>query len=121
MNMPVVLDLDSTRFLAAHSALRESARLYKISAREMQVVHAMLRGLVVSDIAKELLISDSTVVFHFKRLLKKTGASSRVHLAALLLGYSTLQEENPKAVPRRHLIPQNRVPFSTHREIVVPH
>jgi DNA-binding NarL/FixJ family response regulator len=47
----------------------------------------MLRGAAVAEIAAELSISESTVVFHLKRMLKKTLSKNRTELAARMLGY----------------------------------
>jgi DNA-binding CsgD family transcriptional regulator len=62
---------------------------YSISKRELQVLTAMLRGAAVAEIAAELSISESTVVFHLKRMLKKTLSKNRTELAARMLGYET--------------------------------
>ena len=88
-----VLDRRVARALDSRATLRETAVLYGISDREMQVVNAMLEGLHVTEIAQEMGISDSTVVFHMKRMLVKTGARNRVQLAALMLGHIPLTAE----------------------------
>jgi DNA-binding CsgD family transcriptional regulator len=82
--------LVTVEWLRNRASLEVTAAQYSISKRELQVLSAMLRGAAVSEIAAELSISESTVVFHLKRMLKKTLSKNRSELAARMLGYETV-------------------------------
>jgi DNA-binding CsgD family transcriptional regulator len=79
--------LITVEWLRSRASLEVTAAQYSISKRELQVLSAMLRGALVSEIAAELSISESTVVFHLKRMLKKTLSKNRTELAARMLGW----------------------------------
>ncbi|GAC1432939.1 MAG: hypothetical protein NVSMB5_26780 [Candidatus Velthaea sp.] len=79
----------SIELLRSRGSLEGSAKRFSISKRELQVLGAMLRGAPVADIATELSISSSTVVFHLKRMLKKTSSRNRTELAARMLGWES--------------------------------
>lgn len=81
--------LITVEWLRSRASLEVTAAQYSISKRELQVLTAMLRGVAVAEIAAELSISESTVVFHLKRMLKKTLSKNRTELAARMLGYET--------------------------------
>jgi len=84
---PQAVLLVSIEWLRSRASLEVTAAQYSISKRELQVLSAMLRGAAVAEIAAELSISESTVVFHLKRMLKKTLSKNRTELAARMLGY----------------------------------
>ena len=79
--------LVTVEWLRSRASLEATATQYSISKRELQVLSLMLRGAPVSEIAAELSISESTVVFHLKRMLKKTLSKNRTELAARMLGW----------------------------------
>ena len=79
--------LVSVDWLRSRASLEVAAAQYAISKRELQVLASMLRGSAVATIAAELSISESTVVFHLKRMLKKTASKNRTELAARMLGW----------------------------------
>jgi DNA-binding CsgD family transcriptional regulator len=83
--------LITVEWLRSDTSLEVTAARYAISKRELQVLRALLRGAAVADIAHELSISESTVVFHLKRMLKKTLSKNRVELAARMLGWESAQ------------------------------
>lgn len=79
--------------LAEHFRQRRSGLLFKhfkLSPREIDVVALMLSGLEVEQIATRLGVSATTVRDYFKRALAKTGAKNRLHMAALVLGFETI-------------------------------
>jgi DNA-binding CsgD family transcriptional regulator len=84
--LPAAL-LVTVEWMRSRASLEVTAAQYSISKRELQVLSAMLRGAAVAEIAAELSISESTVVFHLKRMLKKTLSKNRTELAARMLGY----------------------------------
>ena len=62
------------------------ARKYNISAREMEVFDLILEGCSNSEISRRLYISENTVKFHIKNILRKTGSANRIELSALYNG-----------------------------------
>ena len=85
--VPGAASLVTVEWLRSRASLEATAAQFSISKRELQVLSSMLRGLPVAEIALELSISESTVVFHLKRMLKKTLSKNRTELAARMLGY----------------------------------
>ena len=83
----VPTSLVTVEWLRSRASLEATAAQYSISKRELQVLASMLRGAAVAQIAAELSISESTVVFHLKRMLKKTLSKNRTELAARMLGW----------------------------------
>lgn len=55
---------------------------HDLSAREREVLRLVLDGRTNAEIASELFVSDSTVKFHVRNLLKKTGCANRLELSA---------------------------------------
>jgi DNA-binding CsgD family transcriptional regulator len=59
---------------------------YEISPREREVVEIMLQGKTDKEISVALNIAVNTVQVHLKRIYRKTGASGRFALSALVRG-----------------------------------
>jgi DNA-binding CsgD family transcriptional regulator len=59
---------------------------YEISPREREVVEALLQGKTDKEISAMLNIAVNTVQAHLKRVYRKTGASGRFALSALVRG-----------------------------------
>lgn len=85
--------------VAQRHPLADAVAKYRFSPRERQVLHALLDGHSVVDIAGMLDLAESTVSDHIARMLVKTNAHNRVELAALVLGWPAL---------RSHLAAQSR-------------
>lgn len=58
-------------------------RLGSLTAREIETMVAVGRGLSNADIGRELFLSEATVKTHVSRLLGKVGAANRVQVAIL--------------------------------------
>ncbi|MFN2450513.1 MAG: helix-turn-helix transcriptional regulator [Candidatus Baltobacteraceae bacterium] len=65
---------------------------YSLSERQCEVLACVLDGLTVHEIANKLYVADSTVIFHLKRMIRKVNVSSRVALAARVLGWPPANE-----------------------------
>ncbi|MDY6104441.1 MAG: helix-turn-helix transcriptional regulator [Acetatifactor sp.] len=55
-----------------------------MSGRELEVLKLLLGGLSNGEISAQLFISESTVKFHIRNLLKKTECTNRMALIALV-------------------------------------
>lgn len=64
--------------------LPKRALAYGLSARERDVVGALLHGCSTAQVARRLHISEHTVRDHVKALLSKTGTASRAELVSVL-------------------------------------
>ena len=75
--------------MAAQPVADSSAakRLDELTPREREVLAAIARGLSNSEIAEELVIEESTVKTHVKRILMKLRARDRVH--AVIFAYES--------------------------------
>jgi DNA-binding NarL/FixJ family response regulator len=67
------------------SPAQADARLDELTPREREVLEHVARGLSNGEIAQALVIEESTVKTHVKRILMKLGLRDRIH--AVIFGY----------------------------------
>ncbi len=63
--------------------LRAFANANNLSSREIEVLQEVIKGGSNSKIAEALFISENTVKFHMKNILKKTGVPNRTELSKM--------------------------------------
>lgn len=63
-----------------------------LTAREAQVMDAVCRGLTNAEIARALVLSESTVKNHLTHIFARLGAHSRAHAIALYTGRASAAE-----------------------------
>jgi two-component system nitrate/nitrite response regulator NarL len=66
---------------------------YNLTARELEIIRAIVAGQNNRDIAAELKISTQTVKHHLTSIFDKTGVSTRLELALLALRHQLAAEE----------------------------
>lgn len=69
--------------------VKHAAATYSLTKRERDVLTLVLRGFSSSEIAQELIISETTVGDYFKQLLRKTQAKNRTEMIARVLGWAS--------------------------------
>jgi DNA-binding NarL/FixJ family response regulator len=68
-------------------ALADQAKLAELTPREREVLQLVARGLPNRDIARALVVEESTIRTHVKRILMKLGLHDRVQI--VIFAYET--------------------------------
>ena len=69
------------------------AARYELSPREREILHLVIDNRTNAEAAATLFVSESTVKFHMRNLLKKTGCKNRVELMAKYADVPPVQDK----------------------------
>lgn len=75
-----------------HAATRPPEQQYDLTPRELEVLALVVQGLNNGEIAKKLVVSQSTVKFHVSSILSKLGAGSRTEATALAVQHGLIRQ-----------------------------
>lgn len=78
-----------------------AASTFGISSREREVLHGLLDGRTITEIAADLNVAESTVNDHVSRMVAKTNARNRIQMAATLLGWPSMRPDEEAAPARQ--------------------
>jgi DNA-binding NarL/FixJ family response regulator len=92
---PAVTQRLIERFVARPRAGEAAPELGELSARELEVLRLVARGLSNAEIASELFVSEATVKTHVARVLRKLGVRDRVQ--AVVFAYENAVVEPGEA------------------------
>ena len=86
---------DAVLVAAGHRARARRERPAGLTAREIDVLRLVARGLSSKEIATELVISPKTARNHVEHIYVKTGATSRVAASMFAVKYGLLADAAP--------------------------
>lgn len=75
---------DSKSLPSREEQLAAFIQKYELSSRETEVLNLIIEGASNGEISGKLFISENTVKFHVRNILKKTGCANRSELLAVL-------------------------------------
>ena len=78
-------------------------RPYGLTARELDVVGAVVEGLVNKDIAETFNVTEYTVKHHLTRIFDKLGVANRVELAIFAVQHNLVQRPSSATVKSQRL------------------
>jgi DNA-binding NarL/FixJ family response regulator len=84
---------------------REDARLWTLTARELEVLTLVADGLTSSDVARRLWVSLPTVKFHLSRIYEKLGVTNRTAAVRWAQSHGLLEAEIPSGRARLGQVP----------------
>ena len=71
-----------------------SSNKFGLTARQLEIVQAVVAGLANRDIARKLSISEDTVKHHLTQIFSKTGVSNRLELALFAMHHQLGKNNN---------------------------
>ncbi len=78
-------------------AVARPAQLEELTARELEVLKLMARGMSNAEIAKELFVSDTTIKTHVARILMKLHLRDRVQAVVFAYENGVVERGAPQA------------------------
>jgi DNA-binding NarL/FixJ family response regulator len=89
--------VDAVLVTAGHRLPRRRETLAGLTAREVEVLILLARGLSTRQIAERLVITTKTAGNHIEHIYVKIGVSNRAAAAMFALSHGLLPEEQPVA------------------------
>jgi HD-GYP domain-containing protein (c-di-GMP phosphodiesterase class II) len=87
--------VDAVLRAAGHRVRRRREWPAGLTAREVEIVRLLVRGLTAKAIAGQLVISPKTASSHIEHIYAKTGVSNRAQLSLFALKHGLMAEPNP--------------------------
>ena len=85
------LDNAVSRLSAPESTGKTQSGRFRLTQREMVVLHAVASGRANEEIARQFCISEQTVKHHVTNIFNKTGASSRLELTLFAIEHGLVE------------------------------
>ena len=85
------LDNAVSRLSAPESTGKTQSARFRLTQREMVVLHAVVSGRANKEIARQCCISEQTVKHHVTNIFNKTGASSRLELTLFAIEHGLVE------------------------------
>lgn len=74
-------------------SLKPERKNYRLTPREMEVIHSIVEGCGNRDIATQFKISEETVKRHLSNIFDKTGVSTRLELAMFAIAHELVKPD----------------------------
>jgi HD-GYP domain-containing protein (c-di-GMP phosphodiesterase class II) len=87
--------VDAVLRAAGHRVRRRREWPAGLTAREVEIVRLLVRGLTAKAIAGQLVISPKTASSHIEHIYAKTGVSNRAQLSLFAMKHALMAEPNP--------------------------
>ena len=89
--------MDGSSYFSSHyrQACEQMEQYQALSSREIEVLNLIAEGLMTRDIAERLFVSDNTVEFHRKRIMRKLAASNMAQLVKEGIARGYIKTEKP--------------------------
>jgi HD-GYP domain-containing protein (c-di-GMP phosphodiesterase class II) len=87
--------VDAVLRAAGHRVRRRREWPAGLTAREVEIVRLLVRGLTARAIARQLVISPKTASSHIEHIYAKTGVSNRAQLSLFALKHGLMAEPQP--------------------------